>query len=116
MRYILLKLIAAYQLIISPCLPGTCRFLPSCSEYARQAVIRHGPARGAVLAFFRIIRCHPLCAPGHDPVPDRFSLAGLRGQGAEHDHKDQFSSSSLPASGRPGRSFAPGQSPSSFRR
>ncbi len=63
-------LIRAYQLLVSPVLPGACRFHPSCSEYAREAVCRHGVLGGGWLAARRIGRCHPWAEPGYDPVPE----------------------------------------------
>jgi len=68
----LLALIWLYQKLLSPVFAGACRFEPSCSEYARQAVILHGPARGSLLALWRLARCQPLCRGGHDPVPACF--------------------------------------------
>jgi hypothetical protein len=62
-------LIRAYQRLASPLVRGQCRFAPSCSEYARGALERHGLVRGLVLAARRIARCHPLGASGYDPVP-----------------------------------------------
>jgi putative membrane protein insertion efficiency factor len=59
----------AYKLCISPYFRGSCRFLPSCADYAAEAVERHGVLRGSWLAACRLARCHPLCAAGHDPVP-----------------------------------------------
>jgi uncharacterized protein len=59
----------AYKVLVSPYFAGSCRFLPSCSEYAAIAIDRHGVIRGGWLAVRRLIRCHPLCAAGHDPVP-----------------------------------------------
>ena len=67
------RLIQAYQRYLSPFFPPRCRFLPTCSEYARQAVVRFGPLRGSWLAIRRILRCHPLGPSGFDPVPERFS-------------------------------------------
>jgi putative membrane protein insertion efficiency factor len=64
-----LALIDAYKLLISPYFAGSCRFLPSCADYAREAVIRHGALRGTWLAALRLSRCQPLSAGGHDPVP-----------------------------------------------
>jgi uncharacterized protein len=64
-----LGLIRAYQLIVSPIFTGSCRFLPSCSQYAAEAVERHGVLRGSWLAARRLARCHPFCEGGHDPVP-----------------------------------------------
>ena len=69
-------LIQAYQRYVSPFLRPRCRFLPTCSEYARQAVVRFGPLRGSWLAIRRILRCHPLGPSGFDPVPERFSWWG----------------------------------------
>jgi putative membrane protein insertion efficiency factor len=62
-------LIRGYQLLIGPFTGGACRFEPSCSTYAMDAIAAHGAVRGAVLAMRRIARCHPLAAPGFDPVP-----------------------------------------------
>ncbi len=61
--------IRAYQLLISPVLPAHCRYAPSCSAYALEAVRRFGPARGAAMAVGRIMRCHPWGGHGYDPVP-----------------------------------------------
>jgi putative membrane protein insertion efficiency factor len=60
---------AAYKKLVSPLLPPACRFTPTCSEYARAAVLRHGLSRGLLLAVRRLARCHPFHAGGHDPVP-----------------------------------------------
>jgi len=68
-RSVLLALIWLYQRFLSPLFAGSCRFEPTCSEYARQAVLMHGPAKGSLLALWRLLRCHPLCRGGHDPVP-----------------------------------------------
>jgi hypothetical protein len=59
-----------YQLFVSPLLPKQCRFHPTCSEYARQAVLRHGVIRGGWLAAKRIAKCGPWHPGGHDPVPE----------------------------------------------
>jgi hypothetical protein len=66
-----LLLVRGYQLALSPFAGGACRFEPSCSVYAAQAIEEHGARRGAWLAFRRLIRCHPLARPGFDPVPPR---------------------------------------------
>jgi hypothetical protein len=63
------SLVRAYQLIGGPLAGGACRFAPSCSEYAREAIERHGFSRGLWLAVRRVARCHPLARPGWDPVP-----------------------------------------------
>lgn len=65
----MLALIRAYQLLFSPMFAGSCRFLPSCSEYAAEAVTSWGVVRGSLLAVRRLARCHPLGAAGLDPVP-----------------------------------------------
>ena len=64
-----LWLLRGYKILISPYFTGSCRFLPSCSDYAAIAIDRHGVIRGTWLAARRLVRCHPLCAGGHDPVP-----------------------------------------------
>jgi len=64
-----IALIRFYQLALRTILPPACRFVPSCSEYALEAVERHGFARGSWLAARRILRCHPFHAGGYDPVP-----------------------------------------------
>lgn len=63
--------VRAYQLVLSPLVGGACRFEPSCSAYALEAIERHGAARGLWLALRRISRCHPFARPGFDPVPPR---------------------------------------------
>ncbi|MEK7840344.1 MAG: membrane protein insertion efficiency factor YidD, partial [Pseudomonadota bacterium] len=63
--------ISAYQLLISPLLGPSCRFHPSCSHYALEAIDTHGAGRGLWLSVRRIARCHPWCAGGPDPVPPR---------------------------------------------
>jgi len=66
---LLLGLIAFYRAGISPRLPPACRFTPTCSAYAEQAIRRYGAGRGAWLAARRLLRCHPLGGRGYDPVP-----------------------------------------------
>ena len=62
-------LIRSYQVLISPYLGRHCRFTPSCSSYAMEAIQKHGSLRGGWLAIKRIGRCHPFCEGGYDPVP-----------------------------------------------
>jgi len=62
-------LLRAYQLLCRPLLGANCRFTPSCSDYALQAVATHGALRGSALAGRRVLRCNPWCQGGHDPVP-----------------------------------------------
>lgn len=66
---LLIALIRGYQLTLSPFLGGSCRFLPSCSAYAMEAIATHGAWRGAILGLRRLSRCHPLGRSGYDPVP-----------------------------------------------
>ena len=69
LQRLLVLLIAAYKRVISPFLPDVCRFHPSCSEYATEAITTHGAVRGSVMAAARLTRCHPLNEGGFDPVP-----------------------------------------------
>ena len=66
---VLLVLIRAYQLLIAPLFPPACRYYPTCSHYAAEAVAMHGPWRGSGLAARRLLRCHPWGSSGYDPVP-----------------------------------------------
>ncbi len=77
MRAAVIFAIRIYQLLISPLLPPSCRFYPSCSHYAAEAVRRHGIAAGAILSLSRIAKCHPWHPGGLDPVPEK--LGRLRG-------------------------------------
>ena len=72
-RLAMLGLIALYRATLGPLLAGRCRFHPSCSAYAAEAVRIHGAVRGGALAAWRLLRCSPLTAGGIDPVPDRGS-------------------------------------------
>ena len=67
--WVLLLPIRFYQHCISPLTPPSCRFTPTCSEYARQAIAKYGPIKGLWLATRRILRCHPWGGSGYDPVP-----------------------------------------------
>lgn len=67
--WLLLLPIRFYQVAITPYTPASCRFTPTCSEYARQALIKHGPIKGLALAIWRILRCNPWGGSGYDPVP-----------------------------------------------
>jgi uncharacterized protein len=64
-----LLLLRTYKLLISPYFAGSCRFLPSCADYAAEAITVHGLLAGSWLAARRLARCHPFCEAGHDPVP-----------------------------------------------
>jgi uncharacterized protein len=69
MRKLFIGLIRIYQLCFSPFLGANCRFYPSCSAYAIEAINKHGALKGSYLAILRLGRCHPWCDGGHDPVP-----------------------------------------------
>lgn len=69
LSWLLILLIRFYQTCVSPYTPPSCRFTPTCSEYARQAILKHGPVKGSYLAVRRILRCNPWGGSGYDPVP-----------------------------------------------
>ena len=71
MKHLLVGFLRAYRLLISPLYGEVCRYHPSCSAYALEAVQVHGSARGSWLALRRLARCHPWAAGGYDPVPSR---------------------------------------------
>lgn len=71
MKIILLALIQAYRRFISPFFPPTCRFQPTCSQYAAEAIATYGTIQGSWLAIKRILRCHPFHSGGYDPVPGK---------------------------------------------
>jgi len=75
---LLIGLVKAYRLLLSPSLGSSCRFEPSCSAYALQALQRHGAAAGSYLVVKRLGRCHPWCDGGLDPVPDLAQPAAHR--------------------------------------
>jgi len=68
--WVLLVLLRAYMMLLSPFFGGACKFYPSCSNYAYEAVARHGALKGAVLAMRRLLRCRPFTKGGFDPVPE----------------------------------------------
>ncbi|MEX2366963.1 MAG: membrane protein insertion efficiency factor YidD [Pseudohongiellaceae bacterium] len=73
MAKIFLTIISAYQYLLSPFLGSNCRYYPSCSQYTRQAIEKHGPGAGSWLGIKRICRCHPFHEGGVDPVPDHIN-------------------------------------------
>jgi len=83
MKWLLIGLVRGYQLLVSPFLGPTCRYYPSCSAYAVQALQVHGAFRGSWLAVRRLLRCHPWSPGGVDHVPPR--------RGHEHDHEHDHS-------------------------
>ena len=70
-RRLLIALVHGYRLLLKPWLGNACRLEPSCSSYALQALQRHGALDGSLLTGWRLLRCHPWCDGGHDPVPAR---------------------------------------------
>ena len=80
-RDVLIGLVRGYRLLLSPWVGSSCRFEPTCSQYALVALERHGAVVGGALTAGRVLRCHPWCAGGHDPVPGKspalFARLGL---------------------------------------
>jgi uncharacterized protein len=74
---VLSALVIAYRRWISPALPARCRFYPSCSAYALEAIATHGALRGTGLAVWRLLRCHPFHPGGYDPVPPRDTVVPM---------------------------------------
>ena len=96
-----LRALRLYKLLISPLFAGACRYLPSCSDYAAEAIERHGVAAGVGLGVRRLCRCHPFGGSGHDPVPEsnpwRAVLVGT--EWADHETGDRARSDSVRAVG-----------------
>ena len=69
MKAVLVQMLKGYKRWISPLLPVSCRYVPTCSEYAMEAISIHGAVRGSALALGRLLRCHPFVRGGYDPVP-----------------------------------------------
>jgi uncharacterized protein len=78
MKRVLIWFVQGYQRLISPLIPPSCRFTPTCSQYAVEAIDRFGSVRGSYLAALRICRCHPFHPGGYDPVPDRQGRDGSK--------------------------------------
>jgi len=68
MKFLVLDLLGVYKAAVSPFLPPACRFEPTCSEYAREAVEKYGALKGSWMGLKRLLRCQPFCKGGHDPV------------------------------------------------
>lgn len=67
-KYVVLQVLRGYKWLVSPMLPPSCRYVPTCSEYAMEAVERYGALRGGAMAIWRVLRCHPFVKGGYDPV------------------------------------------------
>ena len=74
MRKILIFILRIYQTVISPLLPPSCRYYPTCSNYMIDALKKHGPILGLIMGICRILRCNPFIRGGVDPVPDNFTI------------------------------------------
>ena len=74
MKALLILLVRFYQKAISPFLPPSCRYRPTCSSYMLQALDKHGAIKGGLMGLARILRCHPFAEGGYDPVPNTFTL------------------------------------------
>jgi uncharacterized protein len=80
-RAVIVAILRGYKWMLSPILPPACRYVPTCSEYAAEAVDRHGALRGSALAFWRLLRCHPFVRGGYDPVPLDRVAPGVHARG-----------------------------------
>ncbi|HYB09724.1 MAG TPA: membrane protein insertion efficiency factor YidD [Alphaproteobacteria bacterium] len=78
--------VRAYQLLVRPILPPVCRYEPSCSQYALEALRRHGAIIGTGLAARRVLRCHPWAEGGYDPVPHSLGCGSHAGEVRSHEH------------------------------
>jgi putative membrane protein insertion efficiency factor len=84
MKRLLIWLVKGYRIFISPLFPPTCRFQPTCSMYAIQAIERFGAFKGSWMAILRILRCHPFHPGGYDPVPEVEKKSGCDCSNHEH--------------------------------
>jgi putative membrane protein insertion efficiency factor len=120
-RLVVLQLLRGYKWGISPMFPPACRFVPTCSEYAMEAVERYGAVRGGLMALWRVLRCHPFAHGGYDPVPQGLKpdisvgLDGVAGRRAlsrqDQTRQDQTRlEHKVPLLARDARNGAPGSS------
>jgi putative membrane protein insertion efficiency factor len=77
MKRLLISILHFYKKAISPLLPNACKYTPTCSEYAMEAIEKHGVLKGSVLAIWRILRCNPFSRGGYDPVPEPHNYKGV---------------------------------------
>lgn len=89
MKKLFLLIIRFYQTAISPYKPASCRYYPTCSSYAYTAISRFGALRGGLLAFMRILRCHPFHAGGFDPVPEKWDICYYKKQKSDKSPKPE---------------------------
>ena len=87
MRYLLLKFISLYQILLSPFMRDSCRYAPSCSEYMKEAITIHGVFKGLWMGSKRIGRCHPWHEGGYDPVPEKDSLSDPKSEASDTNNK-----------------------------
>jgi putative membrane protein insertion efficiency factor len=85
-KNLLLWLLRAYKSALSPMFLPSCRYVPTCSDYAAEAVEKHGAIRGTTLAVWRLVRCHPFVRGGFDPVPNRVGIARASGICSRNTH------------------------------
>ncbi|GEM_PF-228052 len=102
MQRLLIGLIHLYRRTLSPLIGQQCRFTPSCSRYTEEAIELYGAGRGSWMGFKRILRCQPLCAGGHDPVPGSEREAALHENLAEAGHDGPRDGNDLERSVEPG--------------
>ena len=79
LKLLLIKLLDFYSYFISPIKPPSCRFIPTCSNYARISIENYGVIKGGILTLKRLLRCQPFCEGGFDPVPERLSKENING-------------------------------------
>jgi putative membrane protein insertion efficiency factor len=87
MKTILIVFIKFYRMVISPLFPDSCRFYPSCSQYAIEAIGKFGAIKGMALAMYRILRCNPFCRGGYDPVPEKFTFKRVTQEKIDEEEK-----------------------------
>jgi uncharacterized protein len=95
-KVVMLDLLRAYKWAVSPIFPPACRYVPTCSEYAMEAVERYGAVRGGLMAVLRLLRCHPFARGGYDPVLKRHSGSGMRYETKTRDDSNRVPPSSGP--------------------
>ena len=87
MKTILIVFIKFYRMVISPLFSDSCRFYPSCSQYAIEAIGKFGAIKGMALAMYRILRCNPFCRGGYDPVPEKFTFKRVTQEKIDEEEK-----------------------------